>query len=295
MSRARTYLPWTAFILGVALAACSGDGEALEDAGTPDAGVVADPDAGLVDTGPALEPSTLFGPCVEDAQCPGEGAICRTASETGAPGGFCTVPCEDRTPCDFNNVYHHCLARDGETQKYCERRCLNGIDCGRAGYTCQLFQGEDEGACFGLCDADEQCGGGQRCEPYSARCVASDAPDDGAINGETCAAATDCRSEFCITEADNGWPGGACISRCILPVGYNSSSFYGGDTLPRAACPEGNLCLPLLGSFTRGDPGACLVDCDKTEDCRPGYTCRKQFDANGMQFTFTNGVCWPGG
>src|SRR5690606_33578722 len=70
-------------------------------------------DAGPPDAGPPLMPSELFGPCQEDWQCPGEGAICRRATD-GWPGGYCTVPCEDRTPCDFNGVYHHCVTRAGE-------------------------------------------------------------------------------------------------------------------------------------------------------------------------------------
>lgn len=293
-----------ACLLTVAAAACSDsespdmttampDAGTLTDAGTPDAG---EPDMGEPDMGMPLQPSTLFGACVEDSQCPGEGAICRKAAETGNPGGFCTVPCEDRTPCDFANIYHFCTTRVGETQSYCERRCLNGLDCGRSSYTCQLLPpDEEEGICFGLCDRDDQCGEGSRCEPYSAQCVPVDAVDEGATNGEPCTERTDCRSTFCISEIDNGWPGGSCISQCILPSGFNNSNFFGGDTLPQAACPENNLCIPLLGSFTRGDPGACMRSCTTPADCRQGYTCRNQFEGGGGISTFTNGVCWPEG
>src|SRR5690606_5864553 len=109
--------------------------------------------------GPPLMPSELFGPCQEDWQCPGEGAICRRATD-GWPGGYCTVPCEDRTPCDFNGVYHHCVTRAGETQSYCERRCLNGIDCGRTAYTCAGELPPSGGLCIGVCASDDECGAG---------------------------------------------------------------------------------------------------------------------------------------
>lgn len=282
--------------LTLLLGACSGNASD-NNTSAVDAAVVVDAgtdDAGAADAEVSLEPSTLFGACVEDAQCPGVGAVCRSAESTGTPGGVCTVPCEDRTPCDFNNVYHHCLARIGETQKYCERRCINGLDCGRSAFTCQLFGDQEEGVCYGLCVSDEECGAGLKCEPYSGRCVTPDTPNSAAINGEPCAALEDCRSNFCISEADNGWPGGSCISRCILPSGFNSTSFYGGETLPQAGCPEGNVCLSLLGSSARGDPGGCLKACDSAADCRPGYMCRKEFEGSGGVSTYTNGVCWPG-
>ncbi len=278
------------------LAACT-DNASNNNNAAVDAAVVVDAgieDAGAADAQVVLQPSTLFGACVQDAQCPGEGAICRSSQSAGSPGGVCTVPCEDRTPCDFNNVYHHCLARVGETQKYCEQRCINGLDCGRSGFTCQLLSDQEEGICYGLCSTDEQCGEGLRCEPYGSRCVAPDAPDEGAINGEPCAAPEDCRSNFCISEADNGWPGGSCISQCILPSGFNSTSFYGGETLPQATCPDGSLCLSLLGATARGDPGACVKACDSAADCRQGYMCRKEFEGSGGVSTFSNGVCWPG-
>ena len=292
-------------VLAAALGACSDDGggagEATTDAGSDaaDTGVEADTateaDTAEPDTTPPLEPSTLFGPCVEDAQCPGEGAVCRTAGDFGAPGGYCTVPCEDRTPCDFNGVYHFCGTREGETQSYCERRCLNGFDCGRSTYTCQIPEGDDAGICYGICATDEDCGGEARCEPYSGRCTA-DAPSmEGAVNGEPCAATEDCRSEFCINEANNGWPGGMCISTCILGTGFNVNTFYAGETLPPGSCPGDEICLPLLGNFSRNDAGACLPACDADNDCRDGYTCRKSFDGSAGASTFTNGVCWPSG
>ena len=289
----------SSFVLIFALCACGDDPK-------PPTQAPAEADAGL-DTGedppdveeevgpPPLQRSTLFGPCVEDSQCPGEGAVCRTSSETGEPGGVCTVPCVDRTPCDFNNVYHHCLSREGEAQRFCERRCLNGLDCGRSAYTCQQPpEGAPEGGvCFGLCATDEQCGDGSRCEPFSGRCTAGEPSTTGAVTGAPCASNEACRSNFCVSETD-GWPGGSCISGCILPAGYNNTSFFAGDALPAGDCPGQALCLPLLGSFSRGDFGACVLACDANTDCRTGYICRKSFEGSGGVSNFNNGVCWPG-
>ena len=266
------------------LAGCDGGG-----GDTPDA-AMSTPDAG-----PVRAPSTLFGPCEVDAQCPGEGAVCRTAAESGLPGGSCTVPCEDRTPCDAFGVYHHCVRRPGASQSYCERRCLNGIDCGREAYTCQPPpEGAPEGGiCFGVCSSDEHCGSGTVCDVASGRCETS-LPTSGGVTGDTCASPTDCRSGFCISEA-NGWPGGQCTGPCILPPGYNSTRFFTGDALPQGECPADQICLAVLGGLARGDYGACMIACTSPADCRTGYTCRNQFEGGAGVSTYSNGVCWPAG
>lgn len=252
----------------------------------------------MPDAGPPLEPSTLFGACVEDWQCPGEGAICRTAAD-GYPGGYCTVPCEDRTPCRARSVYHHCVAREGETQSYCEARCLNGIDCGRDGYTCAGELPPSGGVCIAVCSTDAQCGSGTVCDPYSGQCVEGQ-PASGAVTGEPCGFEDDCRSGVCALEISEdrvptGWIGGYCVANCILPPGFNNSDFYMGDTLPQATCAGDAVCIPA-GEGSRGNLGTCYAECASDDDCREGYGCLNEFPrGNGMPKAFTNGICVPKG
>ena len=254
-------------------------------------------DAGV--DGGGLEMSELFGACEADSQCPGEGAVCRVA-EDGYPGGFCTIPCEDRTPCDSRGVYHHCATREGETQAFCERRCLNGIDCGRYAYTCAGELPPSGGVCIGVCSSDEDCGGTSICDPYTATCSDA-ATTTGAITGEPCADNEACRSGQCVVEVSatavpSGWVGGYCVSNCILPLGYNNSDFFMGDALPNGGCPGDAVCLPAdFAKTAEGDLGRCYAQCTGDVDCRDGYTCLQDIDlASGAVSTYSNGLCVPG-
>lgn len=256
-------------------------------------------DAGADDAGPGLEPSELFGPCEDDSQCPGEGAICRTAAD-GYPGGYCTVPCEDRTPCDVFGVYHHCARREGEEQSFCEQRCLNGLDCGRDAYTCAGELPPSGGACIGVCSSDEDCGGGFVCDPYTAVCSTS-VTEVGAITGEPCADSDDCRSGQCFVDENaagqpTGWAEGYCVSNCILPPGYNNNDFFAGDAFPNGGCPGDAICLPADFSQTaQRDLGRCYDQCVTDGDCRTGYACLKDIQlASGGTSSYSNGLCVPG-
>lgn len=267
---------------GILLGLVGCDGEEMVDAGT--------------DAGPAVEPSPLFGECASDAQCEGEGAICRTSAD-GFPGGYCTVPCSDRTPCDDGFVYNHCLSRGDEEQSYCELRCLNGLDCGRDGWTCLVQFADDSGACIPVCQNDDQCGDGAVCNTYTGECTTDAIPDTGAVTGEPCADNDSCRSGLCVPEINTqgqptGWVGGYCISNCILPPGYNTNTFFEGDELPNAGCPGDAVCVPRsFGAASQRDLGSCYDQCTDAGQCRDGYTCLSTF-LGGMA-SYPNGICVP--
>jgi hypothetical protein len=301
------------FLLLLGASACGDDGRTV-DAGT-DTSIALDGsiDSAPVDTGPDTAPSTLFGPCFIDAQCPGPDAYCRTAAEDGVPGGQCVRRCAitaggapDRTNCyePDDDLYHVCWQFEGE-EPICEERCLNGADCVREGFTCVgqgQFSSGDRGICVPVCTNDEECGAGAQCNRYSGRCVAEGTLPTESENGDPCDNDSQCNSGTCLEERSGttptGWTDGYCLGVCILPIGYNSSSFYTdageGPGLPQGTCPDGDVCHPN-GSLNRGDQGACVEACTSDADCREaqGYFCRTSFQTASGTYTFPTGACFP--
>lgn len=310
---------WGATIVALWVAAAvqgcgDDDASSATDMGAPDLGPPADPDLGppdepdlgmeepdAFDAGPALEMSETFGPCQEDWQCPGDGAVCRRGA-AGWPEGFCTVPCVDRLGCDFLGTYHYCIEAEDGSGSFCERKCVNGVDCERPGYTCIAGNAEGNLICIGLCSAELSCGAGAECNPDSADCVAEGSlPADAARVGDPCEGDDACLSGRCIEArsgtSPTGWNGGYCHGFCILPQGYNTNSFFGPENrLPQGTCPDGNVCYPAAGSLTRGDLGVCFDGCETDDDCRrdEGYSCLKDFGtASGDVRSLEYGVCVP--
>jgi hypothetical protein len=269
----------------LALGACGDDDDAPPPA----------PDAGAPDLGP--QPSTLFGPCVVDSQCPGEGAVCRRGVD-GFPKGMCTRPCLDRTQCDDGITYHHCLP-DGSGDTFCAQRCLNGLDCGRNAYTCEGEYPPSGGRCIGICGSDADCGADAECDEASGRCVAVGTPPrSGGSYGASCDGDADCATGLCLGGPGSSLEGGYCVSYCILPAGYNSNDLFAGDTLPSGACGDDAVCFPAINTQAEGDLGACFDGCQTNADCRvgEGYECRRTFGlSSGDSKTFMNGVCLPAG
>jgi len=301
--------------LAFVLAACSNDGGGLDEsdagaedaqASTPDAATGGDdagpdmridlgpPDLGSPDLGPDLGPlpndfGDLFGHCIEDADCMTSGGICRSA-EQGFPGGYCTKPCDsanDRTACEVTRggftVYHHCADRGAEPegQFTCEFNCLNGLDCGRDGYTCAVGALPGGGLCIPVCSSDEQCAWGTFCDRFSGECQAEEPPDDPTTlglspNGGPCSSDGQCASGECFEGGSStqptGWVDGTCVGNCILPSGFNNNDFFAGDALPPGTCPgENPVCIPRGQAQSRQDLGLCLQGCSTASDCRQGY------------------------
>jgi hypothetical protein len=268
--------------LGALLACAAGP------AGAPDAGPAVTPDAGL----PASE---LLGRCREDSQCPGEGAFC-AKNVDGFPGGICTRTCQDRTDCIVNGAWNYCLPDDAGARRICVRKCLNGLDCSRPGYTCSDALEGGAGICYPVCSGDV-CGDGAVCNTESGLCTAPGALPAGAHLGDGCAKAEDCVSGACTPETGGGaaigFIGGLCTGPCILPAGWNNNTVFSGGTLLPGTCPAGNICVPD-SSFDRGNPGTCLRECTNDAGCRPGFGCVTSFRlSDGTTKSFTNGFCSP--
>lgn len=272
------------------LAACGGEvvADGGTDASTPD---LAATDAGT-DAGPPVH-HELYGPCDADSDCPGVGAICRRNVD-GWPQGYCTVPCADRTPCDDGLSYNHCLD-DGTGHFFCERRCLNGIDCSRDGYSCQGNYPPADGKCIPVCADDAVCGAGAVCQHETGRCVAPGTPTPGgAAVGAPCTTNAGCRSGLCEPEvvrgAPTGFVHGSCLANCVLPSGFNPTTYFTSSDLPQATCGSGEVCIPT-SSLAAGDLGACSTACRSNADCRAGegYDCRLVVGPT----TFSTGFCEP--
>ena len=248
--------------------------------------------------------STLYGPCEIDAQCPGEGAVCRRAQD-GYPMGYCTVPCTDRQPCEdeFGAQNHLCAQLPGQTERFCEIGCVNGLDCRDDSYSCFGADASADpvvrGLCLPVCRNDAQCGAGTVCVRETGRCAPAGTVAEGAAIGEPCNANEMCASGFCIPQVGRtsgtptGYTQGYCVSNCVLPAGFNTNTFYAGESLPiEGECPADNICMPINGSVARRDVGLCLDSCYEDGDCRDEhYFCDRSWGFGSRQTTFENGVC----
>ncbi len=319
-------------LLLASLAGCGSETNTPADSGTPDAPVdtaPADASEAAVDVAPdrPAQMSIIYGPCRADTEC-AEGLTCRTEAATGFPGGECNRTCTSDEDCVLiptdgsTPVDGWCAPAVGSAPRMCQRVCANGIDCERPGYTCRTYnsgQLNQVSACIPVC-TDESCVDGTVCDHDSGRCRAMGSTPVGRTLGQTCQPETrmgaptpppemQCRSTLCQPDWTpdsrgnrfyTGWNGGYCVSRCILPAGFNSSTFWGpaGMTvaLPQASCPMGGLCLAFNGSLARGDLGTCYQECQSNTDCRQsdGYMCQKtvQLSATNTR-RFSNGFCVP--
>ena len=266
--------------------------------------------------------SPLYGPCFTTDECE-PGLTCRSELSSGFPGGQCSLECTNSEPCARGEgVDGYCppATTDG-APRYCLRVCINGIACQREGYTCQTLNGgtlREVRVCVPVC-TDASCENGTVCHREAGRCrgACASAPT-GRTVGQTCEPRTRmganptnfCQSDLCQADwaADSlgnrvytGWNGGMCTARCILPQGYNPSTFWDEDTdggprlLPRANCPMSSICAPN-GSFAEGDLGICLPECMSNTDCREsdGYYCRKTFQLSATNTQrYANGYCVP--
>lgn len=296
------------------------DGQAPE--GGSDAVVEGGADAAADRMRPPMKPSDIYGPCDSDAECV-DGLTCNTEASTGLPGGQCNRTCTSDDDCVLRPsdgsapVDGWCRPAVGDAPRTCARVCANGIDCERTGYTCRQFNPgalNQVSACVPVCTADS-CVNGTACNADTGLCRRPGSTPTGRGIGEQCEPTTragsptppaeqQCRSQLCNPEWNpdsrgnrfyTGYNGGYCISRCILPAGYNSSNLWGEMLLPQANCPTGGICFPER-SYSRGDPGVCLRGCMTNADCRAseGYYCRKRFQVTQTMFrTFQNGFCTP--
>ncbi|AGP36600.1 hypothetical protein BE04_32925 [Sorangium cellulosum] len=131
----------------------------------------------------------------------------------------------------------------------CAAECETSDDC-RDGYACIAG-----GVCWPSCTSDAQCTEVGVCDDYWDACYSPD--------GSACTEDSVCSGEWCLSQAQYGFPGGYCSGFC-------------GDGI--GECTGGGTCYIDPGDTT----GICLTPCAADSDCRDGYIC----DADN--------TCWPG-
>nr|WP_157906722.1 hypothetical protein [Sorangium cellulosum] len=168
-----------------------------------------------------------------------------------------------------------------------------------------------DSTCWPNCTSDAQCPEVGTCDTESGGCYP---PIETSPDGSACALDSECTGDFCITEALNGWPGGACSGGC-----NTDSDCNGGACLENAS----GFRFCIAECATSGDcrssyscrNGLCLPECTSDAECtEPGFTCRMEVGtcapppgegADGAPCT-TDGDCaggycspdesgWPGG
>lgn len=239
-----------AVALAAALSACS-----ESHTGDEDAAIVL-PDSGPIDAGTdAPEPPSGVGTaCSADTDCTGGADLCIEDPDF-VPGGYCTASCVGGAPCPDGST---CLQLS-RTQAFCFQDCDPAAEmreC-RPGYGCSSPGiGLPGSVCLGGCTDDSDCASGLECDPRAG--IAGACFDPGAAVGDACGADDDCpMGSACLTEAGNGWPGGACAG-------------LGCDPVSNTGCTGDAQCLP--SGF--GGDGLCVDGCGTTADCRDGYECR---------------------
>ena len=210
------------------------------DGGARDAGVDA-----FVEPCGSIDDGQVGGPCEDDADCGGMGAVCLDEDDGYRPGGFCTRPCLTDTECGPANQCASLVAvadvepaRDGGVAppRLCMPRCCDEARCA-PGFLCHdIFAGFFE---LGR-----------------VACIPGD-PDSR--DGDACTGAYECNaSSICLAGVDA--PGGVCVTIDCTP-GDDSTCAPGGD----AVCGE-------PPGFART---ACADTCLLDADCRvaEGYRC----------------------
>lgn len=181
-------------------------------------------------------------PCTNNDEC--GSSWCLSETESGYPGGFCGLQCDNPQSCDSLACVP---VMTGPTT--CLPRCQSDQDC-RPEYMC-LPTAPDRGACFPHCTRDADCSAGGACNPWLGLCMGA-AP--GAANGAACTTDADCKG-YCAREADTGAPGGICVSIC---------------SPSKIACPADDACVWQLSPYL-GGANVCLPVFNAQTGCRPEY------------------------
>ena len=220
----------------------------------------------VVDSGPSQCRGKATSPtagkscgCADDCDF---GEVCASESEAGGPGGMCMHLCGIDGSCPAGMGCIELESGNPQTAA-CFPLCQAPRDC-RPGYVCgpltaglfSILSDPPAGSfCVPYCQSDADC-------PHTGVCnrltgVCNEPAASGGAVGDPCARVTQCAGIICHT----GVPGGHCSTWC---------------SVSKQGCPEGSAC----GQRVDGDWGFCLKTCNSVADCRAGYTCGLDLDAN---------------
>lgn len=201
---------------------------------------------------------TIGGMCSFRDPTTCEGGTCLSEFSSGFPGSMCSYSgCSATNPCPSGSTCAHRLSGSN----VCLPSCTMPTDC-RAGYACAPSDPADPTsatACMPHCASDMDCANASRgsvCNVGTGLCGRAFMGTFGAA----CGTDGDCAGGLCLTEANTGYPGGACTQPgCRL-----------SGTGPGITCTVGSVCI----DDHIGDPalGTCQQSCTGTE-CRAGYAC----------------------
>ena len=206
--------------------------------------------------------------CDQDAQC--DDGTCLIGD--GIPDGYCSKVCATGQVGDDDMCAQDALCMSLESgTSICVDQCQAQNEC-RQGYNC-ITVGQNQGACLPGCTSDDQCELGNVCDLTQNLCV-EDA--SGSRLGSACLSGDQCDSGFCVTQADSGWPGGACIGDC---TGRSTGDFCDGQD------PSSGVCLEIDATFS-----GCFPSCTASGECRVGYICSTE---SGFTNSSGYGLCIP--
>jgi hypothetical protein len=198
--------------------------------------------------------------CSGSGEC--VGGNCLDEATYAWPGGYCAQTCA---------TANNCASGSACWQSYCLQTCSSNYDC-RDGYACgtvTLDDGTTGTVCLPDCSYGSDCSNG-KCDKYSGLCTPTGA---GALTGQACTANSDCESQWCITQAASGFPGGYCASLCST-----TTLTCGGD----GVCDTDG---------TTDGFGVCYDGCTSSSDCtRSNYDCYSIDTAGDMACVPTCGT-----
>jgi hypothetical protein len=218
-------------------------------------------------------PKTTGQQCFDHNQCQSANndPLCLNF-DMGFPDGYCSQFCDLAAPdclgdavCADLGVSVHGVCLDGCTSN---GDCRPGYMCGDLGLPTLVCTLAPEANCTDQIDNDADklmdCSDPLACQT-SPNCV------PGALAlGSACTTNSQCdtfdgNDPLCISQQQNGWPGGYCTEWCSTD----------------AECGPQGICKSWLWS-----QGQCFKKCAGIADCRPGYQCGDNFGS------FPENVCF---
>lgn len=217
----------------------------------------------------APEGAVCYADCTSDDQCTVPGNVCRLDGTCGEPfdPDDLGVPCEDMFDCPGG----FCIPEDpfGFPDGYCATLCDPvAPDCPGDG-VCVLGDDDGDGTCLDGCASDADCRAGYDCAAFEGGAACWPTIDATDI-GQPCAGPGECDGGFCLTETEEGWPGGYCIG-------------YPCDAVDQD-CPGDDAVCVDSDDDDGSAVGACADGCAADTDCRADYVCRDFGDG---------GICFP--